>query len=161
MNVHMTANCRPSSYFGLLSEREITVAEYYSSGQSYKQIAQQLGVSPATIRNHIASIYRKLGIKNKARLVYRITRDIDDGLITSTFDPDLPIAPAGHENNTCSYACSDYPGYHYCSGKVQAETESELWQLIKVHAIVAHGEVPADWTYKIRTQIKALIKTVD
>jgi DNA-binding CsgD family transcriptional regulator len=157
----MTFNRQLPKFFVSLSEREIRVAQYYSLGKSYKQIAQELKVSPATIRNQIASVYRKLEIKNKAELVIRLTRDIDDGLFASTFDSDSPIASKRQETGACSYACSDYPGFHYCSGKVQAKTESELWQLIKVHAIVAHEEVPAKWTYEERKQIKALIKTVD
>lgn len=157
----MTFDRQPPEFVNLLSEREISVAQYYSLGQSYKQIAQKLKVSPATIRNQIASVYRKLEVKNKAELVTRMTRDIDDGLFASTFDPGSEITARSQKTEACSYACCDYPGFHYCPAKVQAETESELWQLIKVHAIFAHGEVPAEWTYEERNQIKALINTVN
>ena len=57
-----------------------------------------------------------------------------------------------------SYACSDYPGMEDCPGKVQAETESELWQLLEIHGKLAHGEDPSDWSDEDRAQIKALIK---
>ncbi len=48
-----------------------------------------------------------------------------------------------------------------CPGKVQAETESELWELIKTHASLAHGEDVTDWSDEDVAQIKVLIKTVD
>lgn len=52
-----------------LSERELLVARMFSNGKTYKEIASDLHRSPSTIRNHIQSIYLKLGIKNKAELV--------------------------------------------------------------------------------------------
>jgi len=57
-----------------------------------------------------------------------------------------------------SYACSDYPGMEACPGFVRAETEDEVWQLIELHASVAHGEDSAAWTAQDRAQLKALIK---
>ncbi len=53
----------------MLSEREIGVAERYATGQTYRQIAAELNIAPATVRNHLAAIYRKLGIGNKAKLI--------------------------------------------------------------------------------------------
>ncbi|MFT5115398.1 MAG: putative small metal-binding protein [Parasphingorhabdus sp.] len=60
-----------------------------------------------------------------------------------------------------SYACSDYPGMEDCPGKVQAASESELRQLMDLHARVAHGEDPAAWSEEERAQINALIKIID
>ena len=60
-----------------------------------------------------------------------------------------------------SYACSDYPGMEACPGKVQAETEAELWQLIETHARVAHGEDPASWGEDDRATIRQLIRAID
>ena len=60
---------------------------------------------------------------------------------------------------TCySYACSDYPGMEDCPGRVQAETETELWRLIETHASIAHDEDPSAWSDADREQIKSLIK---
>ncbi len=58
-----------------------------------------------------------------------------------------------------SYACRDYPGMQGCPGRVQAETENELWQLIELHARVAHGEDPGAWSDADRAQLRALIKS--
>ena len=79
---------------GLLTKRELTVAEYYAAGESYKQSARQLEVSPATIRNHIASIYRKLEINNKAQLIHRLIPLVEDSMLARQFAADTPAAPA-------------------------------------------------------------------
>ena len=52
-----------------LSERESTVAERYAQGETYKEIAATLHIAPATVRNHLASIYRKLEVQNKPGLI--------------------------------------------------------------------------------------------
>ncbi len=57
-----------------------------------------------------------------------------------------------------SYACKDYPGMEACPGKVVAETEEEVMTLMEVHARVAHGEDPDEWSEEDRTYLKSLIK---
>lgn len=51
-----------------LSEREFEVARAYADGQSYKQIARAFGIAPATVRAHVRTIYRKLGVGTKIAL---------------------------------------------------------------------------------------------
>lgn len=51
-----------------LTAREIEIARALSRGASHKLIARDLGISPATARNHIQSIYRKTGIDNRVSL---------------------------------------------------------------------------------------------
>ena len=53
----------------MLSQRERAIATRYADGRTYKQIADELFISPATVRNHLARIYRKLEINGKAELV--------------------------------------------------------------------------------------------
>jgi Protein of unknown function (DUF1059) len=60
--------------------------------------------------------------------------------------------------NAYSYACKNYPGMEKCPGRFYAETESELWKLIELHASVAHNEDPATWSTKDRDYLKTLIK---
>ena len=76
----------------MLSTREITVAKYYAKGQTYKQIARELSIAPATIRNHLASIYHKLGINNKAELIHCLPLIIDSGKGGKMFEPGTPAA---------------------------------------------------------------------
>lgn len=52
-----------------LGARETLVLQRYAAGRSYRDIAAELGTSPATVRNQLARIYRRLGVHNKAELV--------------------------------------------------------------------------------------------
>lgn len=51
-----------------LSAAEYRAARLAAEGLQYKEIARQLGVSPATVRNQLHSAYRKLGVSNKTAL---------------------------------------------------------------------------------------------
>jgi len=53
----------------LLSIREKEVLELLSKGLSYKEIAQQLEVSPETIKKHLSNIYNKLHVQNKIEAI--------------------------------------------------------------------------------------------
>ena len=58
----------------LLSAREYEVARAYADGASYKAVARQLGMAPATARVHLASAFRKLDVHNKVELRVALTR---------------------------------------------------------------------------------------
>ncbi|GGB30585.1 hypothetical protein GCM10011505_09940 [Tistrella bauzanensis] len=51
-----------------LSPREAEVAALLVQGLNHKQVARQLGVAPATVRNQTSRIYDKLGVGNRATL---------------------------------------------------------------------------------------------
>jgi DNA-binding CsgD family transcriptional regulator len=51
-----------------LSNREMEVAQAYAVGQSYKEIARDLGISPTTIRSHLRTVYGKLAVTSKIEL---------------------------------------------------------------------------------------------
>lgn len=51
-----------------LSPRERTVADTFANGESYKEVARHLGISPATVRHHLRVIYEKLGVTDKGEL---------------------------------------------------------------------------------------------
>lgn len=51
-----------------LSPRELTVAQLFGAGASYKEIARRVALAPATVRNVVQNAYRKLGVNNKAQL---------------------------------------------------------------------------------------------
>jgi DNA-binding CsgD family transcriptional regulator len=55
-----------------LGPRERTVAERFAGGDSCKEIAKVFGVSPSTVNNQVAQIYRKLAISNKAELATKL-----------------------------------------------------------------------------------------
>lgn len=51
-----------------LSEREKEIAWLYAAGNSYKEVARTLGVSPTTVRTHLSRIYQKLEVSDKGSL---------------------------------------------------------------------------------------------
>ena len=51
-----------------LSARELSVAERYAFGKTYKVIAQELGITPNTVRHYIRTVFGKLQVTNKAEL---------------------------------------------------------------------------------------------
>ena len=51
-----------------LTKREESIARAYAAGDSYKEIARALGLSPATVRGYLRDCYLKLGVSNKAAL---------------------------------------------------------------------------------------------
>ncbi|MDQ0588119.1 helix-turn-helix domain-containing protein [Variovorax paradoxus] len=55
-----------------LTPREHTVAELLARGDTHKDIAAILNRSPATVRNHIQSIYDKLQVGNVAGLIQEL-----------------------------------------------------------------------------------------
>jgi DNA-binding CsgD family transcriptional regulator len=59
---------RERSPLDRLTPRELTIAQRFGSGKSYKEIAAALPVSPATVRAHLRAIYSKLEISDKTEL---------------------------------------------------------------------------------------------
>jgi hypothetical protein len=57
-----------------------------------------------------------------------------------------------------SYACRDCDGMEDCPGKVVASTENEVWKLMELHAVIAHGEDPSSWDAGTRDYLATLIK---
>ena len=58
-----------------------------------------------------------------------------------------------------SYACKDYPEMESCPFYVNTQSEEELWRQMELHARLAHGEDPNQWTDEDRKFLKTLIKT--
>jgi DNA-binding CsgD family transcriptional regulator len=57
----------------LLSRREREVAALLREGLSNREIADRLVISPATAKVHVRHIYEKLGIRNRAEAVARLS----------------------------------------------------------------------------------------
>lgn len=58
-----------SSLSGLLSIREKDVLQQLVEGLDYREIAEKLFISPATVRTHISNIYQKLHVTSKAQAI--------------------------------------------------------------------------------------------
>lgn len=53
----------------VLSERETDVLKLVAKGYVNKEIAQKLGISPATVGTHIKNLYRKLAVHSRVQVV--------------------------------------------------------------------------------------------
>ncbi|MCW5623257.1 MAG: helix-turn-helix transcriptional regulator [Burkholderiales bacterium] len=52
----------------MLSTRETQIARAFSQGVSYKEIARNMDIAPATVRHHLRAIYTKLEVGDKAEM---------------------------------------------------------------------------------------------
>lgn len=57
-----------------LSLREMEVMQRVSSGRTVREIAEDLCLSPHTIRNHLKAVYRKLGVHSQAEAAVHALR---------------------------------------------------------------------------------------
>jgi DNA-binding NarL/FixJ family response regulator len=58
----------------LLTERERNVLDLIAAGSTNKEIAEQLFLSPHTVKEHTSVLYRKLNARNRAEAVQRAQR---------------------------------------------------------------------------------------
>ncbi len=66
-------------YSSVLTEREVEVIRAFAEGNSYKEIADKLSISPRTVETHKKNIMQKLELSNLADLVrYAIKHKITD-----------------------------------------------------------------------------------
>lgn len=63
---------RPRQAVDELPPRMRRVAALAAEGRSHKEIASEMGISPATVRNQLAEIYRRLTVRNRATLADRM-----------------------------------------------------------------------------------------
>ncbi|HEX4010034.1 MAG TPA: response regulator transcription factor [Solirubrobacteraceae bacterium] len=58
----------------LLTEREREVLDLIAAGSTNREIAEQLYLSPHTVKEHTSAVYRKLQARNRAEAVQRAQR---------------------------------------------------------------------------------------
>jgi TolB-like protein/DNA-binding CsgD family transcriptional regulator len=78
-----------------LSKRERLIAERFAEGLTYREIGEALYIAPSTVRTHIAAIYRKLEIRNKATLVSLVARQSD--AVAGSLSQRMIAEPRGSE----------------------------------------------------------------
>lgn len=54
-----------------ITEREKEVVSFIYKGLNYNEIADQLNISPATVRKHTENIYKKLSVHNKVEAIHK------------------------------------------------------------------------------------------
>ena len=52
-----------------LTERECEILELLASGRSNKELARDLGISPNTVKTHIARVYEKLEVQKRVQAI--------------------------------------------------------------------------------------------
>jgi DNA-binding CsgD family transcriptional regulator len=52
-----------------LTARECEILELLASGQSLKEMARQLGISPNTVKTHVGRVYEKLEVKRRVHAI--------------------------------------------------------------------------------------------
>ena len=52
-----------------LSPRELDILDRVAAGESNKEIARTLGISPNTVKTHVARVYEKLAVKRRVQAV--------------------------------------------------------------------------------------------
>lgn len=57
-----------------LTHREEEIAEQVARGLSNRQIAAVCGISPETVKRHLASIYSKLAMRGRVGLAIHVLR---------------------------------------------------------------------------------------
>lgn len=52
-----------------LTPREIEILQQLASGQSNKELARSLAISPNTVKTHVARLYAKLEVRNRVEAI--------------------------------------------------------------------------------------------
>ncbi len=58
----------------ILTKREKEVFTLLVSGKTTKEIAEDLGISEKTVRNHISNVMQKLGVNGRASAVVELLK---------------------------------------------------------------------------------------
>lgn len=105
-----------------LSPRERQIAQALAGGESHQQIADRLNLAPSTMRTHLATIYRKLGVSTKLEL--RKQMEASKPIHPSS---DLPRRPDKPSIAVLAFAnMSHDPGKEYLSDAISADIISAL-----------------------------------
>lgn len=67
-------DAQPASDDALLSPREEELLQYIADGLGSAEVAERMCISPKTVKNHLASIYDKLGAHDKTQAVLTAVR---------------------------------------------------------------------------------------
>lgn len=78
---------RPTTASSALTPREHTVALAFARGNSYKEVARELGMAPATVRHHLRQVYAKLHIQDKGAIAWMLSQDQHGAAVPSDTGP--------------------------------------------------------------------------
>lgn len=75
---HLRPSTPPGASHGQLSERERQVVRLVAQGRAGPEIADELHISPDTVRTHVRNAMTKMGARSRAQLVAKV---LGDGVI--------------------------------------------------------------------------------
>ena len=78
----------------LLTFRKRKVVEHLVGGVTDREIARSLAISPRTVHKHLESVYRKLGIGNRASLISLLHLSSPAAAVTTTTMPTVKLQRA-------------------------------------------------------------------
>jgi DNA-binding CsgD family transcriptional regulator len=81
-----------------LTDREIDVLRYLPTRLSTIEIADQLGISPNTVKTHLKNIYQKLGARSRNEAIVKaahlhVIYDVSTALVTQLANRSPALVP--------------------------------------------------------------------
>jgi two-component system, NarL family, nitrate/nitrite response regulator NarL len=58
-----------------LTAREIQIAKAVAEGRGNREIATLLGITEQTVKNHLTSIFQKVGVESRLQLALAVLRE--------------------------------------------------------------------------------------
>lgn len=74
----MSDGLQTADHLAELSARERLVAARFADGMTYREIGEALFIAPSTVRTHLNTIYRKLGVSSKVGLARIVSEQQPD-----------------------------------------------------------------------------------
>lgn len=65
-----------------LTKRQAEILDWVQKAQSNKAIAKRLGISEATVKLHIGSLFKKYGVQTRVQLAMYSTQNVSVNLLT-------------------------------------------------------------------------------
>jgi two-component system nitrate/nitrite response regulator NarL len=103
----------------LLSRRELQVAQLIDCGLTNKEIARQLGIEAATVKNHIHNICQKLNVHRRGEATARIRAALGGGAPMRASAPDSLPAPKRAADQNPAARNGNHVGHPWAAGAAQ------------------------------------------
>ncbi|MFQ5806142.1 MAG: LuxR C-terminal-related transcriptional regulator [Phycisphaerae bacterium] len=73
--LHLTSGGMPPEPIASLTHQELRILRLVGRGTSNEEIAERANISPSTVRSHLKSVYRKLGLSSRAEAISYAARN--------------------------------------------------------------------------------------
>lgn len=133
-----------------ITDRESEVLDLLARGLTNAAIADRLGLSGKTIRNHVSNIFSKLGVADRAAAVAK-ARDAGYGRARNTAvgsgDPD---AVSSNTTSTVGAESTSTSSDSWSRYQVALECSSTAWRVATSSTAVARAVMPT-WPWRFKT----------